>query len=49
MSKQVEEEALLQEMREDLAQQVLRMLVGAARKPLPPLPAASSASAASAP
>lgn len=49
LSKQVEEEALLQEMREDLAQQVLRMLVVAARKPLPPLPAASSASAASAP
>jgi DNA polymerase III delta subunit len=45
LSKQVEEEALLQEMRDDLAQQVLRMLVVAARKPLPPLPAAASASA----
>ena len=45
LSKQVEEEALLQEMRDDLAQQVLRMLVVAARKPLPPLPAASAASA----
>ncbi|WP_022980547.1 LPS assembly lipoprotein LptE [Ideonella sp. B508-1] len=45
LSKQTEEEALLQEMRQDLAQQVLRMLVVAAHKPLPPLPAASAASA----
>lgn len=49
LSKRAEEEALLQEMRDDLAQQVLRMLVVAAQKPLPPLPAASPASAASAP
>ncbi|WP_252770893.1 LPS assembly lipoprotein LptE [Ideonella oryzae] len=48
LSKQAEEEALLQEMRGDLAQQVLRMLVVAAHKPLPPLPAADAASAASA-
>lgn len=48
LAKQTEEAGLLQEMRDDLAQQVLRMLVVAAHKPLPPLPAASAASAAAA-
>lgn len=46
LAKQTEEASLLQEMRDDLAQQVLRMLVVAAHKPLPPLPVASAASAA---